>query len=344
MNRKTMIETISELEEKLSQPSTRLIADMEEIEGDIMILGLGGKMGPTLAKLAKRAVDEAGVDKKIMGASRFSNKGLYQELTDFGIQCIPMDLLDDKALLRLPDAKNVIFMAGNKFGTLGNEHFTWAMNAYLPGRISEKYKDSDIVVFSTGNVYPFVPVESGGATEKVEPSPVGEYAQSCLGRERIFEHFSIKNGTKMLIYRLNYALDLRYGVLLEIAKAIASKKPIDLSMGFVNVIWQGDANEYAIRSLLHCGSPAKKLNVTGPEVIAVQWLAEEFGKLLGKTPIFKNRPSETALLNNSAQAYELFGDPSVSLEAMIQWTAHWVKTGGEQLGKPTHFQERKGNF
>ncbi|WP_422083470.1 NAD-dependent epimerase/dehydratase family protein [Ulvibacterium sp.] len=344
MNRKTMIGTIAELEEKLSRPSTRLVADMAKIEGDIMILGLGGKMGPTLAKLAKRAVDTAGMDKRVMGASRFSNKGLYQELTDFGIECIAVDLLDDEALMQLPDAKNVIYMAGNKFGTSGNEHFTWAMNAYLPGRISEKYKDSNIVVFSTGNVYPFVPIDSGGATEKVGPSPIGEYAQSCLGRERVFEHFSIKNGTKMLIYRLNYALDLRYGVLLEVAKAVASQDSIDLSMGFVNVIWQGDANEYAIRSLLHCESPARKLNVTGPEVIAVEWLAEEFGKLLGKTPIFENRPSETALLNNSAQAYELFGAPSVSLEAMIRWTAHWVKTGGEQLDKPTHFQERKGNF
>ncbi|WP_282162461.1 NAD-dependent epimerase/dehydratase family protein [Ulvibacterium marinum] len=344
MNWNTMIGTIAELEEKLSRPSKRLISDMAKIEGDIMILGLGGKMGPTLAKLAKRAVDAAGLHRRIIGASRFSNKGLHQELTDFGIECIPVDLLDDEALMKLPDAKNVIYMAGNKFGTSGNEHFTWAMNAYLPGRVSEKYKNSNIVVFSTGNVYPFVPTDSEGATEKIKPSPVGEYAQSCLGRERVFEHFSIKNGTKMLIYRLNYALDLRYGVLLEVAKAVANQNPIDLSMGFVNVIWQGDANEYAIRSLLHCESPAKKLNVTGPEIIAVQWLAEEFGKLLGKTPIFENRPSETALLNNSVQAYKLFGDPSVSLAEMIRWTAHWVKTGGEQLGKPTHFQERKGNF
>jgi nucleoside-diphosphate-sugar epimerase len=339
-----MIGTIAELEEKLSRPSTRLIADMAKIEGDIMILGLGGKMGPTLAKLAKRALDEAGIDKRVIGASRFSNKGLFQELMDFGIECIQVDLLDDKALMKLPDAKNVIYMAGNKFGTVGNEHFTWAMNAYLPGRVSEKYKNSNIVVFSTGNVYPFTPIDSGGATEEIKPSPIGEYAQSCLGRERVFEHFSVKNGTRMLLYRLNYALDLRYGVLLEVAKAVASQNPIDLSMGFVNVIWQGDANEYAIRSLLHCESPAKILNVTGPEIIAVQWLAEEFGKLLGKTPIFENGPNKTALLSNSAQAYTLFGNPSISLEEMIRWTAHWIKIEGEQLGKPTHFQERKGDF
>ncbi len=339
-----MIATIAQLEDILSEPSERLINDIAKIEGDIMILGLGGKMGPTLAKLAKRAIDEAGITKRIIGASRFSNEGLFQELTDFGIECIKVDLLSDQDLMKLPDVKNVIYMAGNKFGTSGNEHFTWAMNAYLPGRVSEKYKGSRIVVFSTGNVYPFVPINSGGAIEGTKPSPIGEYAQSCLGRERVFEHFSIKNGTEMLLYRLNYALDLRYGVLLEVAKAVANHKSIDLGMGFANVIWQGDANEYAIRSLLHCESPARKLNVTGPETISVQWLAEEFGKLLGKTPTFENRPTDTALLNNSDQAHTLFGNPLVSLEEMIKWTANWVEIEGEQLGKPTHFQERKGDF
>lgn len=339
-----MIATIAELEEQLSKPSKRLIEDISKIEGDIMILGLGGKMGPTLAKLAKRAIDAAGSTKKVIGASRFSNQNLFQELTDFGIECIKVDLLDDEALMKLPKVKNVIYMAGNKFGTSGNEHFTWAMNAYLPGRVSERYKESKIVVFSTGNIYPFMPIDSGGAKEEVKPSPIGEYAQSCLGRERVFEHFSVKNGTEMLLYRLNYALDLRYGVLLEVAKAVIEQKPINLSMGFANVIWQGDANEYAIRSLLHCESPARKLNVTGPETISIQWLAEEFGKLLKVEPIFENKPAETALLNNSNGAYSLFGNPRTSLQDMIKWTANWVKIGGEQLGKPTHFQERKGDF
>lgn len=339
-----MIETIAELEKILSEPSQRLIDDMAKIDGDILILGLGGKMGPTLAKLAKNAIDAAGISKKVMGASRFSNESLFRELTDFGIECIKADLLNEKELTALPDVKNIIYMAGNKFGTVGNEHFTWAMNAYLPGRISEKYKNARIVVFSTGNVYPFMPVDSGGATEEIKPSPIGEYAQSCLGRERVFEHFSIRNATKMLLYRLNYALDLRYGVLLEIAKYVQKTKAIDLSMGFANVIWQGDANEYAIRSLLHCEAPAKKLNVTGPETISIKWLAEEFGKLLRKTPVFENAPARTALLNNSAQAHKLFGSPLVSLEEMIRLTAHWVKIDGELLGKPTHFQERKGDF
>ena len=339
-----MIKTNADLEKQLSKPSERLIEDIKKIKGDIMILGLGGKMGPTLAKLTKNAIHAAGISKKVLGASRFSNDELFQEMTDFGIECIKCDLLDDKSLMQLPDVENIIYMAGNKFGTSGNEHFTWAMNAYLPGRVSEKYKDSRIVVFSTGNVYPFLAIDSGGATEGVKPSPIGEYAQSCLGRERVFEHFSVKNGTEMLLYRLNYALDLRYGVLLEVAKAVNDEKPIDLSMGYANVIWQGDANEYAIRSLLHCESPAKKLNVTGPETMSIKWLAEQFGKLLDKKPHFENQPAETALLNNSNQAYELFGTPFTKLEDMIQWTAEWIQLGGKQLNKPTHFQERKGDF
>ena len=338
------INNIKELEDKLSEPSKRLITDIAKIEGDIMILGLGGKMGPTLAKLAKRAIDSAGIKKNIFGASRFSKNRLYQELSDLGIKCIKADLLDETALSNLPFCKNVIYMAGNKFGTAGNEHFTWAMNAYLPGRVAEKYRDSNIVVFSTGNVYPFVPTDSGGAVESTKPSPIGEYAQSCLGRERVFEHFSIKHATKMVLYRLNYALDLRYGVLREIGKSVLEQTAIDLSMGYANVVWQGDANEYAIRSLLHCESPAKKLNVTGPETISIEWLAHEFGKILGCEPLFENKPAETALLNNSSHAYELFGQPKVNLDTMIKWTANWLKIGGEDLGKPTHFQERKGDF
>jgi len=338
------MKTVEELELKLSEPSDRLVMDVSKIKGDILILGLGGKMGPTLAKLLKKAIDRAGVSKRIMGASRFSNEAMYNELSDFGIECHKVDLLNDNALKGLPDAENIIYMAGNKFGTAGNEHFTWAMNAYLPGRVAERYKNSNIVVFSTGNIYPFMPIESGGATESVRPSPIGEYAQSCLGRERVFEHFSVKNGTKMLLYRLNYALDLRYGVLLEIAKKVVFEKPIDLSMGHVNVIWQGDANEYAIRCLLHCESPANKLNITGPETISVQWVANQFGEYFGKKPIFENQPSETALLNDASRSFDLFGNPSVSLKEMILMTAEWVKSGGKEISKPTHFQERKGDY
>jgi nucleoside-diphosphate-sugar epimerase len=235
-------------------------------------------------------------------------------------------------------------MAGNKFGTAGNEHFTWAMNAYLPGRVAEKYSDSRIVVFSSGNVYPFMPVEGPGADESVKPAPIGEYAQSCLGRERVFEHFSIKNKTPMLIYRLNYAVDLRYGVLFEVARSVFNEEPIDITTGYANVIWQGDANSYALRSLLHCDSPAKLLNITGPEIISIEWLANRFGQIMGKEVHLKNRPATHSLLNNAAHSFELFGKPKVSLDQVIEWTAHWVMNGGEDLGKPTHFQERKGNF
>ena len=338
------MKTVEELEAFLSIPSEALIKDIANIKGDILILGMGGKMGPSLAKLAKRAIDRAGLDKKVMGASRFSNKELVKELTRSGIECIKVDLLDDSALMKLPDAENIIYMAGNKFGTFGNEHFTWAMNAYLPGRVSERYKKSRIVVFSTGNIYPFTAVDGTGAREDCRPSPIGEYAQSCLGRERVFEHFSIKNNTKMLLYRLNYALDLRYGVLLEVAKAVWEQRPLDLSMGYANVIWQGDANEYAIRCLNHCESPAKKLNVTGPEIISVQWLAEVFGKRFKRTPIFENKAQDTALLNDASESHTLFGKPSVSLAQMIDMTVEWVKIGGEELSKPTHFQERKGTY
>jgi nucleoside-diphosphate-sugar epimerase len=336
--------TLEELDNKLSEPSARLVADVAKIKGDIMILGLGGKMGPSLAKLLKRAIDSAGISKKILGASRFSDEALYKELTDFGIECHKVDLLNDDALQGLPTTENVIYMAGNKFGTAGNEHFTWAMNSYLPGRVAEHYKKANIVVFSTGNVYPFTPPQTGGASEEIRPSPIGEYAQSCLGRERIFEHFSIKNTTKMVLYRLNYALDLRYGVLLEVAKKVRSGTPIDLSMGYVNVIWQGDANEFAIRCLLHCDTPANKINVTGPETISVKWLAEQFGNHFEKEPIFENKPAETALLNNASAAFKLFGNPFVSLGEMISMTAEWMKSGGKEISKPTHFQERKGDF
>lgn len=336
--------TVEELEDYLSIPSQDLINDIAQIKGDILILGIGGKMGPSLAKLLKRAIDTAGLDKKVIGASRFSDAKLFKELTVFGIECIKVDLMNEKALNNLPNVENVIYMAGNKFGTLGNEHFTWAMNAYLPGRVSEKYKNSSIVVFSTGNVYPFTPITSKGATEDFAPAPIGEYAQSCLGRERIFEHFSIKNKTKMLLFRLNYALDLRYGVLLEVAKAVWQQRPINLSMGYVNVIWQGDANEFAIRSLNYCQFPIKKLNCTGPEVISIKWLGEEFGKHFAKTVIFKNKPEDTALLNDASESYKLFGKPSVSLTEMIKMTANWVKNNGVELSKPTHFQERKGAY
>lgn len=335
---------LQETVDALLQPSDALVADMASLEGDILLLGVGGKIGPSLAKLAKQAVDKSGIPRRIIGASRLSEPGLREELESYGVETIKVDLLDDAALQALPDVKNVLYLAGTKFGTTGKEAFTWAMNAYLPGRVAEKYKNSNIVVYSTGNVYPFTPVFSGGADENTAPAPIGEYGQSCLGRERIFQHFSSVHNTPVLIYRLNYANDLRYGVLLEIAKSVQAEKPIDLRMGHVNVIWQGDANEIALRSFLHCSVPGKLLNVTGPETAPVRWIAEQFGKLLGKTPQFVNEEQPSALLSNAAESVRLFGYPKVGLLQMIELTAAWLQAGGATIQKPTHFQERAGKF
>jgi nucleoside-diphosphate-sugar epimerase len=338
------MKTVQELESALAQPSTALINDIAALDGDILLLGIGGKMGPSLARLAMNAIKEAGVTKRVIGASRFSSAGLKQELEADGVETISVDLLDDQQLQNLPDVKNVIYMAGNKFGTMGNEHFTWAMNAYLPGRVAEKYKNSRIVVFSTGNVYPFTPVAHGGATEKHATGPIGEYGQSCLGRERIFEHFSHKYNTPISIFRLNYAIDMRYGVLLEVAKAVKAGKPINLTTGNVNCIWQGDANEFAIRSLNICSSPPTIVNVSGPETISMRWVANMFAQRFGVEPIFTGEESPNALVSNSSKAHQLFGYPRISLQQMIEWTAEWCLADGQTWNKPTHFQEREGKY
>lgn len=332
------------LEQELLKPSDALVADIAKIEGDIIILGVGGKMGPSMGKLARKAVDKAGINKRVIGISRFSEAGTREELEAEGIETISADLLNEDELASLPDAPNILYLAGTKFGTTGKEPFTWAMNSYLPGRVAERYKNSRIVAFSTGNVYPFVPINSGGLSEEVTPAPVGEYGQSCLGRERVFQYFSEKYKIPTLIYRLNYAIDLRYGVMLEIAKSVMADKPIDLTTGNVNVIWQGDANEIAIRSLLHCEVPANILNVTGPETLSVKWLAEQFGLLLDKTPQFVNEIQPMALLNNASKAHKLFGYPRVTVRQMIEMTVAWLQAGGKTINKPTHFQERKGQF
>ena len=332
------------LEKQLTTPSAALIADMAKIEGDIILLGIGGKMGPGIGKLAVDAAKAAGVTKRIIGVSRFSDAKSRAEIDATGVETIAFDLLDDEQLQALPDAKNVIYLAGNKFGTTGKEGFTWAMNAYLPGRVSEKYKNSNIVAFSSGNVLPFVKVTSGGVSEETTPEPIGEYAQSCLGRERVFEYFAQKNRTPMLIYRLNYAVDFRYGVLMEIAKSVINGKEIDLRTENVNVIWQGDANEIAIRALLHCEAPAKMLNVTGPETLSIKWIAKQFGDKFNIEPKFIYEAEGSALLNNASECHRLFGYPRVTIREVIDITATWLQQGGEELGKDTHFQERGGKF
>jgi nucleoside-diphosphate-sugar epimerase len=328
----------------LLQPSADLVTDIAKLKGDIIILGVGGKMGPGLARVARQAVDKAGVKKRIIGVARFSEAGLQAELNGEGIETISADLLVEDQLQALPEVDNVLYLAGTKFGTSGNESFTWAMNAYLPGRVAQKFKNSRIVVFSTGNVYPMVPVVGGGATEDMAPEPIGEYGQSCLGRERIFQYFAARNNTPILLYRLNYANDVTYGVLLEVAKSVKEKKPIDLSMGSASVIWQGDANEIAIRALQHCTVPAKILNVTGPETVSLRWLAGEFGQMLGEAPVFVNEEQPTALISNAAESFRLFGYPKVTLKVMMEVVLEWLVQGRKTMNKPTHYSERTGKF
>lgn len=336
--------SVAQLVEELTKPSPGLVEELSGTDGDIMLLGVGGKMGPTLAGLAANADRKAGVKRTIYGVSRFSDGTVRDELEAFGVNTIAIDLLDDAALQSLPDVPNVIYMAGRKFGTAGNEHYTWVMNSYLPGRVAEKFKSSRIVVFSTGNVYPFVRAGSGGANETVPPAPVGEYGQSCLGRERVFEHFSHRNGTPLFVFRLNYAIDMRYGVLLEIARAVAARKPVDVAMGSFNCIWQGDANEIALRALARCASPPQIVNVTGTDEVSIREVAKEFGRRFGKEPSFQGTEGPSALLSDASKMVELFGRPRVGLAQMIDWVAEWVSVGGPTWDRPTHFQERSGSF
>lgn len=328
----------------MCRPSDSLVRDIKDLDGDILVLGAGGKMGPTLAKLAFNAIKRAGLPKKVYAVSRFSDLDAARDLDEHGVIVIKADLLDDRALSKLPDAGNVIFMAGRKFGTSDDQSLTWAMNTYLPGRVADRFSKSSIVVFSTGNVYPFVSIDSGGCREEDPVGPVGIYANSCLGRENIFRYFSRRNGTPVLLFRLNYAIDMRYGVLLEIAKSVRSGTPIDVTTGYFNAVWQGYANEAAIRSLLHCESPPRVLNVTGPEIISARETAMKFASLFKTKAVFTGEEKNTALLSNASQCIGLFGKPGILLDEMIKMTAEWLLNNGETLDKPTHFQERDGKY
>lgn len=339
-----MIQSVSELEEQLAVPSAALVKEMSNLDGDILVLGAGGKMGPSLVKLALNAIEQAGVKKEVTAVSRFGITALREDLEQAGAKIIALDLLQPGAVEKLPRVENVLHMVAMKFGTAGNEYLTWAQNAFLPGLVARHFATSRIVAFSTGNVYPLTPVTAGGSRESDPVGPVGEYAQSCLGRERLFEYGSYMNGTPVLLYRLNYAVELRYGTLVDIATAISRREPIDVSMGHMNVIWQGDANEIALRALGLCSSPPSILNVTGPETVAVRSVARQLGERLGIEPILVGEEQETALLNNAGRAHALFGYPSVSLETMIDWVAHWVASGRETHGKPTKFSVRSGEF
>jgi hypothetical protein len=338
------INTVEQLEDLLSQPTAADIAAASDIQGDVLILGVAGKMGPTLAKLVRRAITQSGKQKRVIAVSRFSDSVVRSDLEKAEIETVACDLLSPGALAVLPDAANVIFMAGRKFGTDGAAHLTWAANTYLPGLVAERFQNSRIVAFSTGNVYGLQALGSGGAVESTPVAPVGEYAQAALGRERMFEYGSSRWGTPVVILRLNYAVELRYGVLVDIALSVFNRKPVDVRMSQVNVIWQRDANSVCWRSLAHCQAPPLVLNVTGPETLSVRQIAEEFGRRFNIQPIFFGEETSQAILSNAAKANALFGDPSVTPAQMMDWIANWIAKGGTLLNKPTHFQSQDGKF
>jgi nucleoside-diphosphate-sugar epimerase len=343
LTRVTLPETISDiadLDELLCRPSQALIDDLEKVDGDIMILGVAGKMGPTLAGLAKAALPHC----RVIGVARFSDPSAKAWLEARGIETISCDLLDEAAIKRLPKTQNIIFMAGRKFGAEGDLSLTWAMNAHVPALVAQAFRDSRIVAFSTGCVYPFVPVNGMGADENLAPNPSGEYAQSCVGRERMFEYFSRQFATPGRLFRLNYAIDMRYGVLHDIATNILTRKPIDVSLGHVNFIWQGDASAQALRCLAHCDTPTSPINVSGHEILRVRDLAAKLGARLGRKPIIVGTEEPTAWLTDTSQATKLFGLPIVEPEQLIAWTADWVARAMPSFGKPTKYEVRDGRY
>jgi nucleoside-diphosphate-sugar epimerase len=341
----TRFEDVAALETFMSEPTPGLVADLARVDGDIMVLGVAGKMGPTLARMAKRAAPE----RRVIGVARFSDPALKAALEGHGVECIACDLLEREALQRLPNVadgvRNLVFMAGHKFGAAGNASLTWMMNVGVPMMVAETFRDMRIVSFSTACVYPFVPVDGPGADEQLPATPpAGDYANSCVGRERMFEYGSRKHGTPGRMVRLSYAIDMRYGVLYDVASTVFAGTPLDLTMGHADVIWQGDANEQALRLLAHCTLPATPINVTGPRHTSIRWLAGEFGRRFGRAPLFSGQEAPTAWLEDTTQAQALFGPPRVGIDAMIDWVADWVRRGGPSLGKPTHFSTRDGKY
>lgn len=344
MSRPQTIQNVDQLDELLSQPPAYLIEAMSRLEGDLIILGVGGKMGPTLARMAKTASVKAGDSRKIIGVSRFSDHQLKGKLESWGIETVTADLLDESIYDSLPDAPNVMVMTGVKFGTSSNQSLTWAMNTYMPALAMKRYRRSRISAFSTGNVYPLTPICEGGSQETDPLAPVGEYATSVLGRERIYEYFSIKYKVPISLLRLNYACELRYGVLVDLARKIWNDQPIDVTMGAFNVIWQADANAMALASLEHAKTPPYILNIAGPETLSVRRSCEELARRLGKDLQIIGEEAPTALLNNGQKGHQQFSYPSVNASQMIDWIADWVKNNGEYHGKPTKFEVRDGKF
>jgi nucleoside-diphosphate-sugar epimerase len=338
------IRDVDHLEDLLSEPSTAAVDALRSLDGDIVVLGVGGKMGPTLARMVRRALDAARKPGRVVGVARFSSAAARESLERHGVETIRCDLLDEDALARLPDAPNVVFMAGRKFGSTGDEPLTWAMNTHVPALVCRRYRGSRIVAFSTGNVYGLTRAGVGGSREDDTLAPAGEYAMSCLGRERLFQYFSRTDRTPVAILRLNYATEMRYGVLVDLARRVFDREPIDVTMGYCNVIWQGDANAMALAAFAHTSSPALVVNVAGAGELSVRDTCLELGRLLKATPAFTGREAPDALLSNGVRGWELLGRPRVDTPRLLAWTADWVARGGASLDKPTHFGSRSGRF
>jgi nucleoside-diphosphate-sugar epimerase len=330
--------------EVMTRPRPEMIDFIHKVKSPLVILGAGGKMGPTMTLLAQRAAEAAGYKLEIIAVDLFHDPTVRDRFENRGIKTLKADLMKPDNLDQLPDTENLIYLVGMKFGTMDNPSLTWAINALIPANVCQRYPHTRIVALSTGNIYPFVPISSGGATEEVDPHPLGEYANSCLARERVFQYFSQVNGTPVLLVRLNYALDLRYGVLVDIAQKIYKNQPMDVTMGYLNCIWQGDSNEMILRALSHVSSPAKELNLTGKDTLSVRELAYRFGELMDKDVQIIGEEADTALLSNSTQAFNLLGVPPTPVDKVVNWTAHWITRGGSDLGKPSHFEVRNGDF
>ncbi len=337
--------TEEKLNDLMTTPSETLVEDVKKIKGDIMILGAGGKMGPTLAILAKNAIKKANINKRVIAVSRFSDPIARSVLESNDIEIIACDLMEDGVIDKLPDVENVIYMVGRKFGTVGNEILSWGMNTWLPVEVAKRFKESNILVFSTGGVYGLTSVFDGGSIETDSISTTsGDYVMSAVGRERMFQFGSEKYGTKLFIYRLTYAIDLRYGVIHDIATRVINDEPISLKTSLFNCIWQGDANEIAIRGLLYADNPAVPMNITGPEAVSVRYVANVVGEMVGKKPSFIGEESVDSSIRNAGKSIETFGYPTVSVNTLIKWTVEWIRFGGRDLGKPTHFEERGGKY